>query len=399
MNYKERILTTLRGEPTDQLPFVPRIDNWFYAQKANGTLPDEYKNATLQEIVDDLGIGYHSIIPNFSGYRKEGYQDLHVGLGIYDLEMTPWKVVFHNVGITSERDGKGGLTVVYDTPKGKIVTQKVYTNDMVKNGITLHVIREHALKSSDDYDALLYIFQNAEVIPEYEAYTNYKEKIVGDRGVAVALSAMWASAGHWMVKELMGYTDFYCEWMEDSGAMDDFSDALQPFCDKLFNAALNSPAEVILSGANYDFMFTTPDIVDHYVVDALDKYSRLAHEKGKFIASHTDGNNTQLLNLYMKAGFDIADSICPSPMTRVTLKETIDTFKGTKTIWGGIPSISVLKDCMSDEAFYKLVDETLEIIGRGDHFIVSVADTLPPAADFKRLMYLKKACEDFGPIK
>ena len=67
MTPKERILATLRGEPTDTLPFVPRIDNWFYAQQAQGTLPDNLKNATLQEMVDELGIGYHSIIPNFKG--------------------------------------------------------------------------------------------------------------------------------------------------------------------------------------------------------------------------------------------------------------------------------------------------------------------------------------------
>ena len=55
MTPKERILATLRGEPTDTLPFVPRIDNWFYAQQAQGTLPDNLKNATLQEMVDELG--------------------------------------------------------------------------------------------------------------------------------------------------------------------------------------------------------------------------------------------------------------------------------------------------------------------------------------------------------
>ena len=151
--------------------------------------------------------------------------------------------------------------------------------------------------------------------------------------------------------------------------------------------------------ANYDFTFTTPEIVDHYVAPALDEQSKRAHALGKYIATHTDGDNTRLLDIYMKSGFDIADSICPAPMTRVTLKETLDAFKGTKTIWGGIPSISVLKSSMSDREFYKLVDDTMELIGKGDHFIVSVADTLPPAAEFDRLMHLKKICEEFGPVK
>lgn len=398
MTPKQRILATLRGEATDTLPFIPRIDNWYYAQQANGTLPDKYKNATLREVADDLELGFHSIIPNFRGWRKGGYEDLHVGLGIYDLELSPWRVEFHNVGITSERDGNGTVTVTYDTPKGKITTRKVYTNQMTKDGITLHVIKEHALKSSDDYDALAYIFENAEVIPEYDAYTEYKENYIGERGVAVALSAMWASAGHWLIKELMGFEDFYVEWMEDKESMDELVEKLNPFCNKLFEAALNSPAEVILSGANYDYMFTTPDMFDAYVVPELDRQCRIAHEKGKFIATHTDGENMKLLDLYMKIGFDIADSICPAPMTKTTLKEARDTFRGTKTIWGGIPSIATLPASMNDTDFHKVLDNTMDIIGKGDHFIVSVADTLPPTADFNRLMEIKKACEAFGPV-
>lgn len=399
MTNKERILATLRGEATDTLPFIPRIDNWFYAQKANGTLPEAYRDATLQQMVDGLGIGYHSIIPNFGGWRKGGYEDLHVGLGIYDLELTPWRVVFHNVGIHADRDNQGNLTVTYDTPKGKIVTRKSYTDEMIKSGATLHVIREHAIKDSDDYEALAYIFENAEVIPEYEAYAEYQKNVVGDRGVAVALSAMWASAGHWLIKELMGYEDFYAEWLGDREMMDEFAARLQPFCDKLFEAALNSPAEVILSGANYDFTFTTPDVVEHYVIPALERHSRMAHERGKFIATHTDGENTMLLDLYMKCGFDIADSICPAPMTKISLRETVDTFKGQKTIWGGVPSISVIPDSMSDKAFHKILDETMEAIGRGDHFICSIADTFPAIGDFDRLMEVRRACESFGPVK
>ena len=399
MTNKERILATLKGEATDVLPFVPRMDNWYYAHEATGTLPDEYKHATLKELTDDLGVGFHSIIPNFKGWRKGGHRDLHVGLGIYDLELSPWRVQFHNVGITEKRNEKGELQVVYETPKGKISTTTVYTEKMKRDGITLHVIKEHALKSSDDYDALAYIYENAEVIPDYEAYAEYREKEIGERGVAVALSAMWASAGHYLIKELMGFQDFYLERFDDSDSMDGLIERLKPFCNKLFDAAINSPAEVILSGANYDYNFTTPDIVETLVVPELKRQSDIAHRKGKFLASHTDGENQMLLDKYVAAGFDIADSICPSPMTKISLKETREIFGDKLTIWGGIPSIALLKESMSDRDFCQLVEDTLITIGRGDHMILSVADTLPPAADFDRFLYLKKKVAEFGPVK
>ncbi len=399
MTPKERILATLRGEPTDTLPFVPRIDNWFYAQQAQGTLPDNLKNATLQEMVDELGIGYHSIIPNFKGWREGGYGDLHVGLGIYDLALTPWHVEIHNVGVSSERSPNGHLRVRYDTPKGTVTTEVVYTDEMRKNGITLYVITKHAMEDSDDYEAVSYIFENMEVVPDYDRYAEYRENVVGDRGVAVALSAMWASGGHYLIKELMGFEDFYAERMGDPDAMDEMAEKLQPACDRMFEAALNSPAEVILSGANYDFTFTTPDVVRDYVVPSLKEQSMRAHQKGKYVATHTDGDNTMLLPLYKQSGIDIADSICPAPMTKIPLKDTIDIFDHKITIWGGVPSTALVKDCTTDREFAAIVDQTLEDIGRGDHFIVSVADTLPATADFERFMYLKKKIEEFGPVR
>lgn len=390
MTVKERILATLRGEPTDTLPFVPRLDNWFYAHEATNTLPDAYKHANLREFVDDLGVGFHSIIPNFKGWRTGGERDLHVGLGLYDLELSPWIVKLHNVGITQERRNNGELIVTYDTPRGSIRTNVVYTQEMAREGITLYAHKEYALKSIDDYEALAYIFKNAEVLPNYEAFQAYHDQYVGERGIAVALAAMWASAGHYLIKELMGFTDFYLARFDDKSAMDELVEQMTPFCDKLFQTALCSGAEVILSGANYDFNFTTPDLIEEYVVPALKRQSDYAHSIGKFVATHTDGENTMLLDKYVEAGFDIADSICPAPLTKITLKETRDIFKDKITIWGGIASTAFLKECTSDQEFYRIVDETLEVIGNGDHMIISVADTFPPAGDFGRLVYLKK---------
>lgn len=398
MNVKERILATLAGKPTDVLPFVPRLDNWYYANEANGTLPNQYKNATLREMTDDLGLGFHSIVPNFKDWRvNDG--DLHVGLGIYDLNLNPWRIQFHNVKISHERTEQGELRVTYETPKGTITSNVIYTDQMRRDGITLYVHKEFPIKSYEDYPAMAYLFENAEVIPDYERYAEYQKNFIGNRGIAVALSAMWASPGHYLIKELMSFENFYLERYDEKDEMDNFIKKIRPFCNKLFDAAINSPAEVILSGANYDFTFTTPDMFEEYVAPELLRQSEIAHSRNKYLATHTDGENTMLTELYMKSGFDIADSICPAPMTKVSLKETIEIFAGTKTIWGGIPSTATMNETMSNDKFIQLMDETMETIGRGDHIILSVADTLPPSADFDRILYIKKLAENFGPVK
>ena len=399
MTPKERILAALNGQPTDTLPFIPRLDIWYNANAGNGTLPAPYQHATLREMVDDLGFGYHAIIPDFKDFTDPEQGDLDVGLGIYHLKKHPYRIKLHNVKRTHERSGDGILKVKYKTPKGDITTTVVHSQDMKRNGITLYVIKEHAIKSKDDYPAMKYIFDNMEVIPDYDNYTHFQQDFIGDRGVAVALSAMWASPGHYLIKELMAFDTYYYEQYDNPDEMNELIEQITHFCSKLFDAALNSPAEVILSGANYDTSFTAPSMFEEYIMPALKEQSDRAHARGKFLATHTDGENTGLMELYLRSGFDIADSICPAPMTKISLEDTRRMFGHTCTVWGGIPSISVLEDSMNDLTFKRFVEEKFDNLGRGDHLILSVADTVPPAAKFDRILYLQKKAMEFGPVK
>jgi hypothetical protein len=65
---------------------------------------------------------------------------------------------------------------------------------------------------------------------------------------------------------------------------------------------------------------------------------------------------------------------------------------------GGIPSVSLLTSTMSDKAFEEFLDDFFEQIGAGDHLILGVSDTTPPAADFKRLRRIGRRIEEFGAI-
>ena len=121
MNYRESILATLRGEGTDFLPYVPRLDLWYKSNKTRGTLPTEYKNATLFEIVDDLGVGYHSIVPDFLDF-VDPLDEVDRALGIYRLRTLPYRTVLRGIKRNISYEGDY-TTVEYLTPKGNIRTQ------------------------------------------------------------------------------------------------------------------------------------------------------------------------------------------------------------------------------------------------------------------------------------
>ena len=93
---------------------------------------------------------------------------------------------------------------------------------------------------------------------------------------------------------------------------------------------------------------------------------------------------------------DAQDQVVPGAQA---IEELVrDAFAGRVTIMGGIPSVSLLKSSMADDAFERFLDEFFEMIGRGDHLILGISDTTPPAADFERLLKIKKRIEAFGPI-
>lgn len=399
MTMKQRILATLRGEPTDVLPFLPRLDIWYNANAQAGTLPAPYQKACLREIVDDLDLGYHSIIPNFRDFSGED-GDLNVGLGIYDLSLTPYTIRLRNVRRTHERLPGGILKVKYETPKGNITTTTVFNDSMFASGLTLYVITEHAIKDASDLDAVAYILNNAEVAPNYEAYRAYQEEFVGERGVAVALAAMYASPIHYLVKELMSVQDFCYAMEDDPDKMQAFGEQTTAFFERLVSIAAGSSAEVILSGANYDVALTPPPMFSQFITPTLKQTAGILHAKGKFLATHTDGENQGLLPEYVKANIDIADSICPAPMTRISLEENRKAFAGSGiTIWGGIPSVSLVKSSMSERDFDAMLEHSFSILGKGDHIILAIADTTPPGAEFERILKIQKKAREFGAVR
>ena len=137
------------------------------------------------------------------------------------------------------------------------------------------------------------------------------------------------------------------------------------------------------------------DKVDSSIIQ---KAADMLHSKGKYLLTHTDGENTGLLGHYVDSKIDVADSICPLPMTKLSLKEVRDFFDGEITIMGGIPSIALTESSMSDGEFEKFINVFFEEIGDGDHLILGISDTTPPGAKFERLVKITELVKQSGPM-
>jgi uroporphyrinogen-III decarboxylase len=396
MTSKERMLAAIRGEPTDRLPWAPRLDLWFKANQRAGTLPDGFRDATLRDLCDALGMGYHAVVPDFRDLRGPE-DDLDRALGLYNLRTMPCRTVLENVRRTWEV--KGDRTRVrYGTPLGAIETVTLYDEAMRQAGISITHVEQHPFKGESDYAPLGYLFENARVVPQYEGLVAFAE-YVGDRGVPTAYISAAASPMHLIQRELMPLDKFFYEMHDHPDAMRELARQVAVYWERLLAVACESPADVVLLGANYDATVTYPPFFREDIQPGLRRFADLLHARGKYLLTHTDGENTGLLGCYLDSGVDIADSICPAPMTKLTLREVRDAFAGRITILGGIPSVALLPSSMPDVAFERFLDRFFEDLGVGDHLILGISDTTPPAADFRRILAIGRRVEAFGAVR
>ncbi len=394
MTHKERMLKAARGEWADQLPWAPRIDLWYKANSYRGALPPKYRRgASLDEIADDIGGGYHKIVPEF---RRAPGDDLDRGLGLFHLRGSVYRPEL--VGVEREVKEEGDATrVTYHTPVGSVSCKILYTEEMRRAGISISWVSEHVIKDPRDYRIVGYIFKNIKIHPDYANYLEFQRR-VGDKGFAAAFGNNAAGPMQHIMRDFLDATKFYLEMYDHPQEMRQLCEDMEPYFDQLSRVIANSPAEVIIFGANYDEMITYPPFFKDHILPYLRRFADFFHAKGKLLLSHCDGENQSLLDLIANSGMDIAEAICPQPMTKVTISDVKKAFKGKVTIFGGVPSVALLEESMSDAEFEKFMKNLFREIAPGDRFILGVADTTPPDARFERLFRITEMVEEWGKL-
>ena len=70
-------------------------------------------------------------------------------------------------------------------------------------------------------------------------------------------------------------------------------------------------------GENIDGTLTPPPFLKKEILPWINKAADRFHGAGKIMFTHTDGENAKLMDLIKFSGIDVAESVCPFPMTKV----------------------------------------------------------------------------------
>lgn len=386
MSHKERMLHTMKGSPPEKVVFAPRMDLWYIANRTRGTLPESFAHKNMAEVADELGTACHAVRADFTIERPPDSLLLR-GLGLDNHPDYPFRVEPGNLEYRFENTGDTTRTEAV-TSHGGIRWEMHTTQDMSAAGISLPFIDSYPVESVKDLDAVAEIFNDIRIVPTPGNYTAFADR-VGDRGVAVANGCIAAGPMHLLLHSLMPMDLFFYLYHDEYSKMCEFRENVMPFFDRLLEAMASSPAEVLLFGGNFDRDLTWPPFFREHITPHLRKATSTLSAAGKLLLCHTDGENDGLLELYSESGFKIAESVCPAPMSSLSLRELRRGFGPDICLWGGIPSVMLLPDSISQPEFDRWLDELAEIIegpSEADSpLILGVSDNVPPDADLKRI--------------
>jgi uroporphyrinogen-III decarboxylase len=404
MTHRERLLKVARGEMVDTIPWIPRIDLWHNAHALAGTLPKKYRQYSVEEIHRAEGWPLHKVIPEY--LKPEKPEDIvHRAIGLYRLKEYPYDFEFSGnveIEVAYEDSADESMTrVSYHTPVGMITVRHGITAEMKKSGASITWVKEHAIKTKDDYHTLAHVFDNLKLKPAYERFQQWKNS-VGEDGVAVAqgLGIACSSPMHFIQKTLLGATDFYLHYHDYPKEMAELVEALEPVYNQLIDILAPSPADAVLWSANVDDMVTYPTYFEKDILPWCRKAARKLHARGILAIIHPDGENRGLMDLIPQCDMDIADAVTPYPMTKIDIEAYYDRWcrSGKITIQGGIPEMLLLEESATRDDLKNYMDHLLNVITPGTRFIASIGDTSPPNTEFDRLLYIGERIEKEGKL-
>jgi len=397
MTKKERILMAMRGEIPDILPYAPRFDLWYNSNSYRGTLPKRHQGRSQDEIARAEGWALHKVIPELLEV-VDPWENLTRGIGLYSLKENGYRINFSpNIRLEVQKIRQGdeeATRVEYNTPKGMVSTKEVINEEMRKAGVSITWVQEHAIKRPEDYEIWAYIFENINVTPDYDRYRAWQNRI-GDDGVAVMMGSFSASPMHHIQRDFLDATEFFFHYKDHAKKIGRLAGAIEGVYDQILKVVGDSPAEVVLWGANYDDMITYPPYFQKELTPWIRKASDYLAAKGKLVICHCDGENQGLIDLIADSGMHVAEAVCCAPMTKLPIETYFERWckSGKLTLMGGLIQSMLSPATATLEDLNAYLDHFFKAVVPGSRIILSLADTTPPNADFDRLAMIGERVE------
>ena len=358
MTKREIFLKALKNEEVNELVWAPNFDYWLQVSRAEGTLPEKYKDMSRNDIVRSVG-GY--IWNRTSGYKT-----------IKDVSIKEsWKT--QNDDIIHE----------IETPIGIIREVLCKTEGEHSSKAT----REHFIKDLESLNIMKYVIEGTYYEPDYQPVFKALEETEND---GIVLHMSFCVPFIQFAKTDAGYLNGYYLWMDYKDEVDSLVKIYHQKFLEGYKILADGPADVISTGDNMDGTMINPQIFKEYAIPFYQDSKKIIGEKGKIFEGHWCGRTQNLLDLVSGCGLDVVEAIVTKPMADLKLTDALDALKGEVVLQGGIPSIMVCNEGATYEEFEKYLEENVIPLKGRKGFILGMSDNVPPNADFSRIEVIAK---------
>lgn len=288
------------------------------------------------------------------------------GLCIVDLTYWGYKIVRPNVKVISTAYQENGRFMVrndYETPVGDLYTMKEITDYTVWS-------HKKMFASKEDYKKILFLIEDAIVLPEYE----YGFKLLNILGEDVILRG---DLGLEPLQELITgeyfkTEDFSIQWMDNRDEIIKLYNAVTKLRRYIYKIVAESPIYFICYGGNVIPTLISPENFEKYYCPHYEEAAEVLHKKNKVLGCHFDADIKQYKNIISKTSLDVIEAFTPYPDTQMTTKEAKEAWKD-KILWINFPSSLHL-------APHKKIEEaTINIINEGgpEGLIIGITEDVP----------------------
>ena len=366
MTERERILSILRREQPDQLPWCADLTYWTHGMDTDGTYPEKYRDT----------------------WCDNGFQQLHrdLGTGFYLQGYEPFTAQHPHFTETWERDGIRAVRRICSGNR-ELTEISEYSRKSYSWGVLKHLV-----ENAEDLKFYCELLEDTTYAPNYGLAQN-RYQTAGDNGVVLCYTPK--SPLMRLVALESGVENFTYMLMDEEETVLDCLKRMERKFDEACELTVNSPAECIMIPENLTSECVKPfyELMEGY----HKKWTGRIRAAGKYSFVHQDGTVRGLVGeLSKRSGFDVIEALTPKPVGDITLEEARELVLPDTILWGGMPGGFFREDSLSDADFDAHLIHCIEVMVSAPRYVLGVADQVVPGSSERRLRRVRELVDRYG---
>lgn len=358
-SFRDMNLAIFAGQDPGGVLWQPRLEFWYEVNRKRGTLPPQYRDATLLDVYDDC-------------------------LASVRYFTRPLRVRQGSVRVRQERLDAKRVAQHWETPLGTLSEVTHYDEWDLS---AYH--DEYKVKTADDLRLLEYIIEDQEWWWDQAAFEADLARI-GERGAPQFYFRRSPLQGLFI--EHMGFERTIYALHDHPDKVEHYLRAAERADDAIYEVLVRCPARIVNFGENIDAHMDPPAIWNERLIPYYSHRTRQLRAAGKHVHIHVDGAMRPLLPYMRACPWDGIEAATPEPQGDVTIEE-IKQSLGDLVLLDGIPAIYFLPS-FPEEALVQCVEKLVRLFH--PRLVLGISDEIPPDGDIGRVKLVGEMVRGMG---